>query len=125
MEQENKIDMSAMMLGYILASMFSAFGSIGSAVGLLSSGLKIEDIFPKDALDECHRLCEGKSHEEQKEIFERMREEDPRIKAVFDRLNDKDGMAKLSKLQEPIDKEMESLMAQKMDLLKKYVKGEL
>ena len=125
MEKENKIDMSAMMLGYILASMFSAFGGIGSAVGLLSSGLKIEDIFPKDALDECQRLCDGKSHEEQKEIFERMREEDPRIKAVFDRLNDKDGMAKLSKLQEPIDKEMESLMAQKMDLLKKYVKGEL
>ena len=125
MEQENKIAMSAMMLSYILASMFSAFGGIGSAVGLLSSGLKIEDIFPKDALEECHRLCEGKSHEEQKEIFERMREEDPRIKAVFDRLNDKDGMAKLSKLQEPIDKEIEALMAQKMDLLKKYVKGEL
>ena len=70
MEQENKIDMSAMMLGYILASMFSGFGSIGSAVGLLSSGLKIEDIFPKDVLDECQRLCEGKSHEEQKEIFD-------------------------------------------------------
>jgi hypothetical protein len=54
-----------------------------------------------------------------------MREEDPRIKAVFDRLNDKEGMARLNELQEPIDKEMESLMAQKMDLLKKYVKGEL